>query len=28
LVQANDDRTFTYTYTSPEDAIGRPVAND
>lgn len=28
LVQVNDARIFTYTYTSPEDAIGRPDAND
>jgi hypothetical protein len=28
LVQVDDGRIFTYTYTSPDDAIGRPVAND
>jgi hypothetical protein len=28
LVQVNDERTFTYTYSSFEDGIGRPVAND
>jgi hypothetical protein len=28
LVQENDTQTFTYTYSSLEDAIGRPVAND
>ncbi len=28
LVQVNDDRAFTYSYASPDDTIGRPVAND
>ena len=28
LVQLPDDRTFTYTYDSHDDTLGRPVAND
>jgi len=28
LVQLQDDRTFTYTYDSHDDTLGRPVAND